>query len=412
MQHSNWQQLFRGRDVVVISPQFWGDLWVSKHWIASELSRHTRVVFVEPAIWLGGLVREPRQLSRHLNRLVRPLRRIKDNLFVFSPKLLPGVLGSEPEQLVAQARRLVARMNLRDTVVLNFGTNYELASSFNNAVSVYYCVDPFYPTPGRENAERETCARSDMIFAISDAYKELLQKHGTGRPIHVIPHGFAFEQAREIDEDPHATMPPELARLPRPIWGFAGSIHDSYVDLDRLEHIARARPHASIVMIGPHKNNPIGPDLSPQGLARIQALGNVHLLGPRHFLDLPRYVRHFDVGLVLINTKDFDGSDKTSKRTLFKWLLYLSLGKPVVAPLMSEATRIDELVYLARNDAEYLECLDRASAERGERRDARIQYASQFSFDNVLNRIADPLRASLSVQTRPAATASSPLPAQ
>jgi hypothetical protein len=412
MQHSNWQELFRGRDVVVISPQFWGDLWVSKHWIASELSRYSRVVFVEPALWVGGLIREPRRLPLHMNRLLKPLRKVKDNLFVFSPKLLPGVLGTEPEQLVAQARRLAARMNLRDTVVLNFGTNYEFASSFNNAVSVYYCVDPFYPTPGRENAERETCARSDVIFAVSDAYRDLLQQYGTGRPIHVIPHGFAFEHAREIDAEPASSMPPELVNLPRPIWGFAGSIHDSCVDLDRLEYIARARPKTSIVMIGPHRNNPIGADLSPQGLARIQALGNVHLLGPRHFLELPRYVRHFDVGLVLINTKDYDGTDKTSKRTLFKWLLYLSLGKPVVAPLMSEATRIADLVYLARDDAQYLEFLDRATAERGERRDARIQYSSQFSFDNMLNRMADALRANLSVQTRPAAPASSPLPAQ
>jgi hypothetical protein len=388
-----WQETFRGRDVVVISPQFWGDLWVSKHWIASELAQQARVVFVEPAIWVGGLVREPSKLSTYGGRLLKPLRQIKENLFVFSPKLLPAFLGSEPQQLVAQARKVVQRLQLRDTIVLNFGTNYELASSFNNALSVYYCVDPFYARPGRESDERETCARSDMIFAISDAYRELLEKHATGRPIHVIAHGYAFEHARRIDEDASTTIPAELAQLPRPILGFAGSIHDSYVDLDRLEFIARARPDASIVLIGPHKNNPIGPDLSAEGLARIRALKNVHLLGPRHFLDLPRYVKYFDVGLVLINTKDFDRSDKTSKRTLFKWLLYLSMGKPVVAPLMSEATRIDDLVYLASNDGEYLQHLQSATSEQGEHRERRIEYASQFSFENVLNRIAEPLRA-------------------
>jgi len=117
----------------------------------------------------------------------------------------------------------------------------------------------------------------------------------------------------------------------------------------------------------------------------------VHLLGPRHFLDVPRYVKYFDVGLVLINTKDFDTTAKTSKRTLFKWLLYLTMGKPAVAPMMSEATSIGDIVYLSKDDANYVQNIRLALTERSDRREPRIRYASQFSFENVLNLIAAPI---------------------
>jgi hypothetical protein len=60
---------------------------------------------------------------------------------------------------------------------------------------------------------------------------------------------------------------------------------------------------------------------------------------------------------------------------------------------MSEASRIDDIVYLARNTEDYLQHLDGAVREQGERRQRRIEYASQFSFDNMLNLISGPISA-------------------
>src|SRR4029079_14690198 len=143
---------------------------------------------------------------------------------------------------------------------------------------------------------------------------------------------------------------PDLEALPRPILGFVGSIHDAYVDIDRVERLARQRPHSSIVLTGRYKSNPRGPDLSPDALRRLRRLPNVHLLGPRHFLDVPRYVKYFDVCLVLVNVKEYAVSAMTSRRTHFKWLAYLAMGKPVVAPRVNETDSISSLVYLASDD--------------------------------------------------------------
>lgn len=391
MSMRSWRQVLAGRDIVVISPQYWGDLWVSKHWIANELAQQNRVLFVEPHIWVGGILRRPWRSYRQIRNLIRPLRQVRRNLYVWSPKFLPRWFGPAKEQIARDARALSESLGLRKSVILNFDTNYLLAREFNPLVKAYYCVDPVFPRPSEEDDERITCAESDVIFAVSEAYKKQLEKYDTRKPIYVIPHGFAFERARRIDEDAATSMPRELDKLRGPIVGFIGSIHDSVVDIDRLEFIARSRPDCNIVLIGPYKNNPLGPSLSPYNIKRLKALRNVFLLGPRHFLDLPKYVKHFDVALVLTNIKDFDSSFKTSRRTLFKWLLYLSMGKPVVAPWMHEAAALSNLVYLARDDQEYLEMLQQALTEGEENCEKRIEYASHFSFDKTLDRITEAL---------------------
>ncbi len=57
--------------------------------------------------------------------------------------------------------------------------------------------------------------------------------------------------------------------------GLSGSIHDANVDLELVERVSAAYPGASIVMIGPYENNPLGTNLSPGALKRLRALPNV-----------------------------------------------------------------------------------------------------------------------------------------
>jgi hypothetical protein len=117
----------------------------------------------------------------------------------------------------------------------------------------------------------------------------------------------------------------------------------------------------------------------------------VYLLGPRHFLDVPRYVKYFDVCLVLVNVKDYSESAMTSKRTHFKWLVYLAMGKPVVAPRVNEADSLSSLVYLADDDDRYLVAVEKALTEDRALEAPRVSYASQFSFDRTLDLIMRPI---------------------
>jgi hypothetical protein len=387
----SWYEALQGRDVVVVSPQYWGDYWVSKHWVAYELSRRLRTVFIEPPVWVGGVLRSPWVHRAHIRRLLQPLRRLDRELYVLSPMMLPRGIERGSDAITRRTVETLQGLGVSRPIVLNFGTNFELVKRLNGAVTVYYCVDPPFPEVGHENDEALTCQASDLVYAVSETYRHHLAPLCTTQDLHVIPHGYAFEHARRVSDDESATCPPDLEALPRPILGFVGSIHDAYVDIDRVERLARQRPHSSIVLIGPYQSNPLGPDLSPDALRRLRRLPNVHLLGPRHFLDVPRYVKYFDVCLVLVNVKEYAVSAMTSRRTHFKWLAYLAMGKPVVAPRVNETDSISSLVYLASDDDSYVAAVDQALAEDPVLRFPRVKYASQFAFGKTLDAIAQPI---------------------
>lgn len=386
-----WYEALRGKDIVIVSPQYWGDYWVSKHWIAFELSRWLRTVFVEPPLWVGGIVRNPWKHRTHFRRLIQPLRRVDSGLYILSPKFFPRSIEWRSDAATLRTVETLQRLGIQRPIVLNFGTNFDLVKRLHGVVSVYYCVDPPFPQAGHEDDEALTCQASDLIYAVSETYRQQLAPLCTTQPLHVIPHGYAFEHARRIAEDPAVSCPMEFRKMPRPILGFVGSIHDAYVDIDRVERLARQRPESSIVLIGPYQKNPLGPDLSPEALHRLRRLPNVHLFGPRHFLDVPRYVKYFDVCLVLVNVRDYAESAMTSKRTHFKWLAYLAMGKPVVAPRLYEAESISSLVYLASDDDSYFSCVDQALKEDGSLEASRVNYAAQFSFERTLGLIVQPI---------------------
>jgi hypothetical protein len=385
-----WSDLFHDRDIILISPQRWGGMWVSKHWIASELAKHNRVLFVEPPIWVGGLVKRPRGLALEWKRLVPRVRRVQKNLFVHAPWLWPERFGPHAESLTRQVRGWVERLGFRACVALNFSTNHFYIHQLHDITSVHYCVDPPFPQLGEEQFEALTCQKSDLVYAISEAYQRKLARHDPNKPVLVVPHGFAFEQARRIHDEP--TAPPrELAGLEGPIYGYVGSVHDAYVDIGLLEWLSARKPSAHFVLVGPYKHNPIGPDLSAEGLKRLRRLPNVHLLGFRPYHDLPRYVKHFDAGLVLVEIDRFASAHATRSRTHFKLLHYLAQGKPIVLPDVYEVSAIRDLVAVARDREEYARLLDAVLLEDEDVKRRRVEYASGFSYEKVLDQIVRPI---------------------
>ena len=132
--------------------------------------------------------------------------------------------------------------------------------------------------------------------------------------VHLVEHGVDHEQlSRAVNEE--LPIPLELASLPRPIFGFVGVVGE-WVDLDLLAALARGRPDASIVIIGPV--------LVPHGPCA--DLPNVHWLGARDHGSLPGYLRLFDVGLI-----PFKHVPLTHNANPIKLYEYLAAGVPVVS---------------------------------------------------------------------------------
>jgi glycosyltransferase involved in cell wall biosynthesis len=320
-------------DFVLLATADWDHpLWTNKQHVAMSLTDlGHRVLYVE-SIGLRAVRpdrTDARRILRRLRRGLRPPRRIRPGLWVWSPLVLPG--GSAG--LALTLNRLILRLGLA-AAVRRTGLQDPLLWTFNPLVhtylrlsrfraTVYQCVDRVQAQPGMpadliNTAERELCRRADVVFTTAPQLQDDLV------PFNAATHYFG--NVADADHFGRALegslpCPPELAAIPAPLLMFIGAIDAYKLDLPMLEALARATPAWSYVLIGPVGETDPGTDV--RGLL---GLGNVHLLGPRPYADLPAHLAQAAVALLPLRHNDY-----TRNMYPMKFFEYLAAGCPVVA---------------------------------------------------------------------------------
>lgn len=186
--------------------------------------------------------------------------------------------------------------------------------------SVLYATDDYVagaalmgvPTKRLRQREARAAADADLVIACS----QVLADHwaGRGQQVHVVPNGV---DAALFGRTPLAAPASDVG-LPRPVAGVMGRL-SKRIDVGLLEAV-----HAkgwSLLLVGSRPGHADDPRLE-----RFLTLPRVRWVGPRAFEELPRYLRHVDVGLVPY-------ADTAFNRASFplKTLEYLAAGLPVVA---------------------------------------------------------------------------------
>jgi glycosyltransferase involved in cell wall biosynthesis len=177
--------------------------------------------------------------------------------------------------------------------------------------------------------------------------------------------------------------PPDLHREKnRPIVGYVGSINQT-MDVEVLEHVVASYPEVDFNLIG---------FASPNRLEQLNNMANkcsnLHFLGRRHFTEVPASLAGFDV---LANFKKRDST--TVGNDSMKVYEYLATGKPIVSLPISPADRFPDLIYVASNKEQFVECLSKALEEKGtELREARVEAARKESWEKRVNVILEKLQ--------------------
>ena len=117
------------------------------------------------------------------------------------------------------------------------------------------------------------------------------------------------------------------------------------MDVELIAGLARQRPDASVVVIGP--------TATPRGSGA--NLPNVHWLGPRDHQLLPDYLRFFDVGLI-----PFRHVPVAHNANPIKLYEYLAAGVPVVSTALPAVRPVPGSVWLADDSERAATCCDEA----------------------------------------------------
>lgn len=218
--------------------------------------------------------------------------------------------------------------------------------------------------------ESDLALAADLIFAASDGLRDRLAPCCDN--IALLPNGCNYLMFCRDD----LGTPPGMAELRGPVLGFCGTIWKD-LDLAPVLAIARRHPEWNVVLLGRGEHNP--------GLAALDALPNVYLLGRRPLLEVPEYLQRFHVCLDLCRT-GFSGNDVVPCRVYEA----LSAGKPVVRFCFpGQVAEKPDVMLSAYSSEEFIRCCESALERDApwlptQRRDYGAAAAWSLRADHVL----------------------------
>lgn len=174
--------------------------------------------------------------------------------------------------------------------------------------------------PTINQIEARICRQADIVFATARRLVDKARQY-TER-VHYLPNGVDYD----LFAAPDVTLPDDLAQIPPPRALYVGVI-DDWMDFDLLDFLAGRLSDYSFVLVGPA----FGPASVAENVQRLARRENVYVLGSRPFLEVRRYMRFSDVGLV-----PFIPNELTHKISPIKMFEYSASGLPVVAARLDE----------------------------------------------------------------------------
>jgi hypothetical protein len=228
--------------------------------------------------------------------------------------------------------------------------NRKYASAFREPQVIYDYVDEIEVFDGDHNEMRKDHARlvqtSHLVIATAEHLYQQVQPMRADALL--CPNGVDYPHFSP-DQDKASGAPPldlqPIVDAGRPIVGYYGALA-LWFDFELVISTARSRPDLSFVIIGPDYDGTLPPALLD--------LPNVHWLGVKPYVQLPNYVRFFDVATIPFKLNKITHS--TSPLKLFE---YLAAERPVVITAMHEPMRYP-VVLVAHSPAEFCEQIDQA----------------------------------------------------
>ncbi len=320
------------QNIIIYSTADWDNpFWTNKQHVADQLAaRGHRVLYVESLGLRAPTLRvaDGKRILGRLKKFTEGLHTINENLFVLSPLAIPGggkfaAIKKLNDQLVKlQMQRAVTTLGMESHWAWTYNPmSLELLSKFNPQKIIYHTVDDLSAAPGMDThtikkQEALLLKRADIIFCTSTRLLENAKRQTT-QPVFYFPNVVDMEH---FSRNHGSSVPEDLASIRGPRLGFVGAISSYKLDMALINQTAERHPEWSFVFIGK-----VG-EGEPNSELTLKALNNIHILGPRSYNDVARYMHHFDVGLIPTPINEY-----TQSMFPMKFFEYLASDTPVVA---------------------------------------------------------------------------------
>ena len=333
-----------------------------QHLMLKLASKHT-ILYVEPPVDGIFLSRNPgfsNRLPRLKDKYPSSLHPVYPEIFPyerFFPFLLKFLNTCRTANYI---KRAAAKRKIKPDVVWLFRPqDYRIAKKIKARHLCYHITDKYNAMPVNAGNKRDSdrldqlenkiIDQADLVFCTA---KSLWREASYKSENAIYVGNVADVKHFKIANDPSTTIPDDIVNLPKPVIGFIGAISDLKIDFALIRATAQTFQDASIVMIGPHRNDESAVRNSlPQNR-------NIHYLGKKDYNSLPGYLRGIDVCMI-----PFMKSRYTDHVFPLKFFEYLAAGKPVVSTPLPSIQDFQHLFYSAAKPTEWVDAMRAACVE-------------------------------------------------
>ncbi len=382
--------MLKNENIICISSIDWDFIWQGHQQIMSTLAENgNRVLFIENTGVRFPRIRDIKRIKSRLRNWfsgIKGIRKIKDNLYVYSPLILPFpywrlAVKFNSYYLFSILEKWTRAVNFTNPIIWTFlptPLSLKLIDNLTHKLLVYYCVDRLAassPSAKKiKGSEVKLLNNSDLVFVTSHELYNYCSTHNQNT--HIFPFGVdydKFERARLS----HEARPEEIRNIKPPIVGYVGGIH-KWMDLDMVRKMVLGRPGYSFVFVGPAQTN----------LCALSGLKNIYFLGKQAHDKLPSFIKSFDICMIPYLITDYTNNVYPTKLNE-----YLAMGKPVVSTPLPEIISFnkanDGIISIGTSHEEFIKIIDKAvSVSNAGAEQERIRIAKKNSWDNRISEMS------------------------
>ena len=358
---------FTNKTILIISPESWGQNFLSKHHYAQELSQKNTVFFLNSI--------PDATLKQNVET-----KKTSENLTIISyKKSIKGLLKLPPLLIDLQFRAVIKDiLNVINTpldVLWDFDQiRFQNCKPFNAKQNIFHPVDIMKQIPPRIKTRKSelsdlTLYLSDEIIKdITSSKSKQFVNHGISEAFfHKENHEFSFIQKDKINI------------------GYIGNIQSKFLDWKVLKNIIRESPEVNFVIIGPYEASNLGGDNKNKDIHFLKSQENVTLTGSKPTKELIKILPNFDAFLICYDTDNYRKEVSNSH----KLLEYCSTGKVIVSNHISTYKDQTSILEMVDNNIDLTEKFKSVISNLGyynnkAKSDLRINFAKQNTYKNHL----------------------------
>jgi glycosyltransferase involved in cell wall biosynthesis len=390
--------MIENQDIVCFGLQPWDlEIAFTLKYTALEFSKKNRVLFLNPPLHRGDLIKNPehpriQNRKKVLKAEAPDLFQFNDNLWVFTPKTITESINFIPvpwvhdglnrmnnRRFAREIKRAMRQLGFKNIILFNDNNmlaGYYLKEMLKPRFSIYLLRDAVtlvsYHAKHGKRLEPKLINKMDLMVANSNFFAQYGKKYN--------PHSYMIGQGCDVsmysDADGSMEIPEDLRAITKkPVIGYVGALTTIRLNIDILVYIAEQRPDWSLVLVGPEDEG--------FKTSKLHQLDNVYFLGRKEPQKLPGYIKGFDVAL---NPQAVNPI--TDVNYPLKIDEYLAMGKVTVATKTTFMAYFKDYVYLPSNGPEFVEAIERALNEDNKEAAAkRMAFAATHTWENFVGKI-------------------------